>query len=198
MSNENDLMTKLMISKKIMEKHDTIGRGGIKGEPMMENFQSPMVEEFKPVQGNYNIPSNMLEESTPNIPQSKGLPTNDRILQSKLPDEIKQLMIENPIVQPSAPGMGGSVISDELIEKASRLMNSNAKGEQINKGQRISNSPTITENSNLRDVIKETVEGILRENGLLIESTKKSKELFKFKVGQHLFEGVVTKISKIK
>ena len=50
-----------------------------------------------------------------------GVPTVDAIKNSKLPDEIKRLMMEHPIAQPSSP-MGNTVLSDELIEKASRLM----------------------------------------------------------------------------
>jgi hypothetical protein len=50
------------------------------------------------------------------------IPVKDRILSSKLPDEIKRLMIEHPIQQPNNMG-GGSVLSNELVEKAARLMN---------------------------------------------------------------------------
>jgi hypothetical protein len=46
-------------------------------------------------------------------------------------------------------------------------------------------------------MVRETVEEVLKENGLLVESTKKSNEQFKFRVGQHIFEGRVTKIRKI-
>jgi hypothetical protein len=41
------------------------------------------------------------------------------------------------------------------------------------------------------------VEDVLKENGLLVESTKKSNDVFKFRVGQHIFEGKVTKVRKI-
>jgi hypothetical protein len=49
----------------------------------------------------------------------------------------------------------------------------------------------------MTQVITENIEDVLKENGLLVESTRKSNEQFKFRVGQHLFEGRVTKIRKI-
>ena len=52
-------------------------------------------------------------------------------------------------------------------------------------------------NDDIRDIIRETVEDVLRENGLIAESETKSNEVFKFRVGQHLFEGRVTNIKKI-
>jgi hypothetical protein len=52
-------------------------------------------------------------------------------------------------------------------------------------------------NEDIRSIIRETVEDVLRENGLIAESETKSNEVFKFRVGQHLFEGRVTNIKKI-
>ena len=52
-------------------------------------------------------------------------------------------------------------------------------------------------NKQLRDMLKEVVEEVLQENGILAESTQKSNEVFSFKVGKHIFECKVTKIKKI-
>jgi hypothetical protein len=49
----------------------------------------------------------------------------------------------------------------------------------------------------ISSIVRETVEDVLKENGLLVESTKRSDDVFKFRVGQHLFEGKVTKIRKV-
>ena len=46
-------------------------------------------------------------------------------------------------------------------------------------------------------MLKEVVTEVLSENGLLTESEKNSNEVFKFRVGQHIFEGKLTKIKKI-
>lgn len=197
MSAEQDLINKLMISKKIMERHDTMGRNGINNP---EAFNSPMVEEFQPVNANYNLPQDLLsEESIPKTYNTE-VPTVDRIANSKLPDEIKRLMMEHPINQPNSP-LSGPTLSNDLVEKASRLMNTKANGDLINETKQKVSTPqpqtTGLSANDIKSIVRETVESVLKENGLMVESTKKSNEAFKFRVGQHLFEGRVTKIRKI-
>jgi hypothetical protein len=197
MSAEQDLINKLIISKKIMERHDTMGRNGMNNPAA---FTSPTVEEFQPVKANYNLPQDLLsEESVPKTYNTE-VPTVDRIANSKLPDEIKRLMMEHPINQPNN-SMSGPGLSNDLVEKASRLMNTKANGDLINESKPRTSTPqqqTIGLSANdIKSIVRETVEDVLKENGLLVESTKKSNEQFKFRVGQHLFEGRVTKIRKI-
>jgi len=193
MGNEQDLMQKLMISKKIMEKHNNIGRGQ---SPNVETNRSIDVQSFQPVQGNYNIPQEFLQEqqiqkSYSNEPQSE-----DRILNSKLPDEIKKLMIEHPIEQPNNM-MGGPTITNELADKAARLMNVNAKGEQTNQSTQKQNLQEGSLNFDMKNIIRETIEDVLRENGLITESETTNNDVFKFRVGKHIFEGRLTKVKKI-
>jgi hypothetical protein len=81
-------------------------------------------------------------------------------------------------------------------------MGTDARGNQVNQPkQRIQEqSPTQQpqfNNKQLREMLKEVVEEVLLENGILAESTQKSNEVFSFKVGKHIFEGKVTKIKKI-
>jgi hypothetical protein len=52
-------------------------------------------------------------------------------------------------------------------------------------------------NSDLKRMMRETIEEVLKENGLIVESTSKSQDLFTFKVGKHLFEGKISKIKKL-
>lgn len=197
MNSEQDLIQKLMISKKIMEKHNDMGRNGIQSSGSMS---APMVEDYQPVQANYNLPQEFLSEQEVTKPVNNGPMTSDRILGSKLPDEIKKLMMEHPIQQPTM-GAGSGTLSNELVEKASRLMNTNAKGDLIEskKPQRQQQSQTTTGiNANeIRDIVRETVQDVLRENGLLTESETKSNEVFKFRVGQHIFEGKLVRVKKI-
>lgn len=162
--------------------------------PIMEDFDTPSVK--------YNIPQDMLAEAprTSQMQQmaapasqfmNKPYPvaSSDAIKNSKLPDAIKRLMMEHPIEQPTS--MGGSVtLSDDLVERASRLMGKNKK--------------TVTEqaipqyeSNNLREVLKEVVREVLAENGLIMENAEKSNESFKFQVGKHLFEGKLTKVKKM-
>ena len=188
MNSEQDLINKLMISKKIMEKSDQIGRGQARPS-------TPALEEYQPVSGNYNIPQEFLQESQPQKSYKTETPTQDRILNSRLPDEIKQLMIQHPIQQPTMGVNTGVGLSEDLVERASRLMNT----EQQPKRKNVVNETKQTQidNSDIRSIIRETVEDVLRENGLIAESETKSNEVFKFRVGQHLFEGRVTNIKKI-
>ena len=55
-----------------------------------------------------------------------------RYLSSKLPDEIKKLMIENPIVQPQMNG--ATYYLTILLEGAARLMNNGSTNQHINRG----------------------------------------------------------------
>jgi DUF917 family protein len=53
-------------------------------------------------------------------------------------------------------------------------------------------------NSDLKNIVREVLEEILTEHGIISESEQKTDEIFQFKVGKHLFEGKVTKIKKLK
>jgi hypothetical protein len=206
MNSENELMQKLMISKKIMDKHNNIERGQSRSINMGENsFSSPMVEDYQAPSAKYNIPQEFMgEQKMPSQPKAYGAPTEDRIVNSKLPEEIKKLMIEHPIQQPNMGMSSNSVLSNELVEKASRLMKTDAKGDPFKENgaqtKAISENYTKSTSSDIemiRQVVRETVEEVLSENGLLIESESKSSDMFKFRVGQHLFEGKVLKIKKM-
>ena len=197
MNSEQDLIQKLMISKKIMEKHNDMGRNGIQSSG---GSSAPMVENYQPIQATYNLPQEFLSEQEVAKPINNGPMTSDRILGSKLPDEIKKLMMEHPIQQPTM-GAGSGTLSNELVEKASRLMNTNAKGEllenkQPRQQQRQQSNVGVDANV-IRDIVRETVQDVLRENGLLTESETKSNEVFKFRVGQHIFEGKLIRVKKI-
>jgi hypothetical protein len=87
--------------------------------------------------------------------------------------------------------MGGSVtLSDDLIERASRLMGQNKK-------QVVEQAVPQYNSENLRSVLKEVVKEVLHENGLIVENVEKSNDNFRFQVGKHLFEGKLTKIKKL-
>jgi hypothetical protein len=192
MSAENELIQKLMISKKIMEKHKEMPRGQAPTS-VMDLPSTPELKEFNVPQSTYNIPEEFMSESK--IPKQPQTATKDKILSSKLPDEIKQLMIEHPISQPN--NMSSPTLSNELVEKASRLMGTNSAGQQTKKPQPQQQMSGI-DTETIKSIVRETVEQVLSENGLLIESTSKSNDVFSFKVGNHRFEGKVTKIVKTK
>ena len=206
MNNEADLIQKLMISKQIMDKHNNTPRGGM---PSMDSYSSPQVESYEPAGAKYNIPQEFLQESQvtepylSSIPKTPTMPqpiTKDRVMSSKLPDEIKRLMIEHPIEQPTSM-TGSPTLSNELVEKAARLMGTDARGNQIvQPKQKLQEQSQPTNGFNMKELksmLREVVEEVLQENGILSESEQKSNEVFSFKVGKHIFEGKVTKIKKI-
>jgi len=201
MNSEADLIQKLMISKQIMDKHNQTPRGNI---PSMGSYSSPEVESYEPVGAKYNIPQEFMQESQSNEPYLSSIPktptmpqamTKDRVMSSNLPDEIKRLMIEHPIEVPNSMG-GGSTLSNELVEKASRLMNLKGNQQPKQSVNEQTQSPNFNMNE-LKSMLREVVEEVLQENGILSESEQKSNEVFSFKVGKHIFEGKVTKIKKI-
>jgi hypothetical protein len=202
MNSEQDLLQRLVLSKKIMERHDSMGRGGVQ----VSNPSAPMVEDYQPVAASYNIPQEYMQEQRIQKPVSSEVPQHDRIVNSKLPDEIKKLMMEHPIQQPSMGVSTNTVLSDDLVEKASRLMNTKANGDLVNPKRPVpqqvqeqtSKSVSGVSPKILKQIVKETVEDVLRDNGLLTESETKSNDVFKFRVGDHIFEGRVTKIKKIQ
>ena len=201
MNSENDLMQKLVVAKKIMDAHNKTPRagnnGGMPSTPMLEQFNAPPAM--------YNIPQEYMTEQKQVQPQQQSqLPVKDKILNSRLPDEIKRLMIEHPIDQPNT--MAGPTLSNDLIEAAARLMKTDAAGGISPQTQQHTQQPQYqTPNmsggidySLLKSIIRDTITEVLTEKGLVAESSSKTKEQISFRVGQHVFEGFVTKIKKMK
>jgi hypothetical protein len=207
------LMEKLALSKAIMDKADGIKNtnsmnGGLP-PTSLQQLNSP--ETFDIPNAKYNIPAEFLQEThapeqpyLSNAPRENtkpvGVPTVDAIKNSKLPDEIKRLMMEHPISQPQQQP---TTISNDLVERASRLMKQNSGGyvpESAKPKQQIQETKQQSSGIDyklIQKMINEAVKNALKENGLIVESSEKSNEVFNFKVGKHIFEGKVTKIKKL-
>lgn len=194
-------MSRLVASKAIMDKSNTIKRGEVRETPQMMNT------DFDIPQAKYNIPQEFLQEqptqSAPllsQIPRENtkpvGVPTVDAIRNSKLPDEIKKLMIEHPINQPQQPQ---TTLSDDLIERASRLMKTGTNNyvPESAKPKKVITESSNMDMSNIQKMIEAAVEKALQKNGMIVESVEKTGEVFSFRVGKHIFEGKVTKIKKL-
>lgn len=192
----NDLMSKLAISKKIMDKHNEIPRtNGDTGR------NTPQVENFNPVQANYNIPTEFVNEQSPVKPIDTNT-TPDRILNSKLPDEIKKLMIENPIDKPRI-SQTSDFLSNEIIEGAQKLMGTPQKNHQGQpQRQNVSELDINMLKTMIRDTVRDTVRDVVREElnkaGMITESETKTNDSLQLRVGKHIFEGKVTKIKKVQ
>lgn len=200
--NENELMQKLLHSKKVMDKSSNMQRGQIR-----ENSPAMLTSDFEIPQAKYNIPQEFLSEQQSSAPllgslpventKPVGVPTVEAIKKSKLPDDIKRLMIEHPIAQAQQPQV---TISNELVEKAARLMKTDTNNYIPESAKNTKKSTPMTSNIDynvIKQMIEEAVENTLRNNGLLVENVEKTGELFSFRVGKHVFEGKVTKIKKL-
>jgi hypothetical protein len=193
-----EFIKKLMISKQIMDKHVEIPRGQSGGVPnnisemSEQRISSPDLYSPEPINANYNIPQEFLSNQT--VQSAKPIVvTEDRIKNSKLPDAIKELMLKHPIKQPESYSPS---LSNDIIEKAARLMGEN----KINNQSAVKSAAKDTTGNlmgDIRKIIREELENIFNENGLISESESKSNEIFQFKVGKHIFEGKITKIRKI-
>jgi len=207
----SDLMQKLAMSnvREIMNQTSV---------PRKTETSSHMVQEFDMPQAKYNIPQEFLQEQ-PSVGQGQqpylselprvntkpvGNPSVDAIKNSKLPDDIKRLMMEHPIAQPQQQE---ATLSNDLIERATRLMKRDQSGyvPESAKSKSQPSTPLPQQSSNseginyklIQKMINEAVNNALKENGLVMESSEKSNEIFSFKVGKHVFEGKVTKIKKL-
>ena len=199
----SNLMEKLAVSKKIMEKHN--------GTPRTQGGSLPMADNSN---ASYNIPQDMLQQpqqqQQPNIPtpsMSNEPVTENAIKNSKLPDAIKRLMLENPIVQPQS---NGPALSNDIIEGAARLMKNNSTSqpnELVNTQQPLKEVSSSTSLNNdlkqmIRDVVRDTVRDVVREelksSGMVTEGNQKVNETLSLRVGKHVFEGKVIKVKKVK
>ena len=201
----SNLMEKLAVSKKIMDKHN--------GTPRTQGGSLPMVDNSN---ASYNIPQDMLQQppqqqqQQPNIPtpsMSNEPVTENAIKNSKLPDAIKRLMLENPITQPQS---NGPALSNDIIEGAARLMKNDSTpqpNELVNTQQPLKEVSSSTSLNNdlkqmIRDVVRDTVRDVVREelksSGMVTEGNQKVNETLSLRVGKHVFEGKVLKVKKVK
>jgi len=203
MADISTLQQSLINAKKVMNKVD----GG--------NFSTGNVSLS---QSNITDSTGLISPSTPeSIPQSvpsidtgtarqdlspKSNLTEDRIKKSKLPDAIKQAMIDNPI--PDIPFNGGGAgLSNEFLSGVQEQMSKQG----LSTTQPTTNNivpPPVTKNSqstkkitskNLKSIIKESVKELLDET---IGFKKNSNENFQFRVGDRIFYGKITSSKSVK
>jgi hypothetical protein len=182
---ENDLMSKLVSSKKIMQKIDSNNyeKGFIN-----ENTLNQDVENYVP---NNNIQQPKRNNNISNI---------DKINNSNLPDVIKRAMIENPIEQISL----NDGLNMNIVEGAKRLMeldNSKIKNTNIKKSPvSVTRSKEVDLNS-LVPIIENVVRKVMDEKLNQILSayqTTTLNETLVLKVGDSIFKGKITGVNSSK
>ena len=204
-----NLEQSLLNAKKFME-HTAMNKKG--GQPRMtENIQTESVN--MPPQMSQNIPT----PRTPNM-NPKANMSEESIRNSRLPDAIKQAMIDTPIPDVSPT----SNLSESFMDKVSQKMNSeqysvdnmrNTANSNVGKvnipttnivkeSKNIDSIPSPFEeptidNHTLKETIKECIKEIMVEENILMES-KNIKENLQIRVGNKIFTGNIKSIKSVK
>lgn len=178
-----DLMQKLVQAKKVMNKVDNgnyhkgnINENILKSDPM-ELINNMQVE-----------PSNT---------RPVGMPSVDKIQNSKLPDAIKKAMIENPIQQISL----NDTLDMDFLKGAKRLMEQEGVGKKQPQQKQVVQYNSNIDMGAIATLIENTVRKVMDEklNQILTASTTSSiNENLVLKVGDSIFKGKITGVNKAK
>jgi hypothetical protein len=190
---ESELMKNLVSARKIMNKVDT---GDYEKGNINEDLLRSDPEELAGV-----------NSSEPQIKKSLGLPVGvpsvDKIRNSKLPDSIKKAMIESPIPQITL----NDSLDMDFVNKTKRLMEEDnsliSMGKQGSKQQsrQVQNDIEPIVKSNLESIIENCIRKILDEKLTQILNAQEAiaiNENLVIKVGESLFSGKITKVKTSK
>lgn len=181
---ENDLMRKLVNAKKVMNKVDTgqYNKGNIDESLLIGNNDT-----FGESETPKRIPT-----------QPSGTPSIEKIRESKLPDAIKQAMIDNPIPQISL----NESLDMDFIKGAKRLMEQEGVSTKKTTQPRQQSVQNIDIDMNgITTLIENTVRKVLDEklNQILTaQQTQTINENLVLKVGDSIFKGKITGVNKSK
>jgi hypothetical protein len=195
----NDLMKNLARAKKVMDKVDG---GAPSRSSVNENYSTYDEDDEDRWEAKLNSQQQMFEQTQPTQIQNMGSVTPDKIKNSKLPDNIKKAMMENPIPVPSISLSDN--IDMNIIKGAKRLIEQDlpTKSKRPQEKQPIRNntSPNIDMNA-LSIMIENTVRKVLDEklNQILTaQETKSINENLVLKVGDSVFKGKITGVNSAK
>lgn len=197
MADLTSLQQSLINAKKVMNKVDS-------GNVTKGNISLP--------QGDINEAISQIPNNIPQLPNvntdmasarkdlsPKASITEEKILNSKLPENIKKLMIENPI--PDVP-MGSSMgLSDDFLSGVKDAMSKQDIPTSTTQKRTVleSNTPTATKSkitkSSLKSIIKESVKELVNES---VNMKTDTNENFSFRVGDKIFYGKITSTKDVK
>ena len=184
----NDLMQKLAQAKKIMNKVDT---GNFERGHVNEDILINDPEEY--IHTN-NMPP-LSETRNVSVPASVS-----KIQNSRLPDNIKKAMIENPIEQVSQISLN-ETLDMNFIKGAKRLM----EQEGTPKSKQVPSKPTLQSSNidmnSIATIIENTVRKVMDEKLsqlLSAQQTQSINENLVLKVGDSIFKGKITGVNKSK
>ena len=195
MTDITTLQQSLINAKKVMNKVD----GGNLSKGDSRSITTPMPSAAIP-----NLPNVDTSGARKDLSPKKFM-TEQKINSSKLPDAVKQAMINTPI--PDVPFGGTAGLSEEFLEGVRDGMKK--QDIPVSYGGEIREEMSVTQptrnkitNRNLKSLIKESVrelmnEVITKKIDESIELRTKTKENFQFRVGKRVFYGNITS-SKIQ
>lgn len=186
---QNDLMHKLVQAKKVMNKVDS------------GNYERGNVDESLLRSAPEDVVNNSEYQPTQQSTRPMGVPSVDKINQSKLPDAIKRAMIESPIPQMDQISLSDTLDMD-FVKGAKRLMEQEGVGKK--QPQVRQNNTQQTSNIDMNAIsilIENTIRKVMDEklNQILTASTTSSiNENLVLKVGDSIFKGKITGVNKAK
>jgi len=189
----NDLMSKLVKAKKVMNLVD----GG--------NYEKGNIDESILRSSPEDVAQKFQGQEQPKVStRPVGGPVNvDRIQGSKLPDAIKQAMIDRPIQQMPSISLNETLDMD-FIKGAKRLMEQEGVSPKQNSSRQSQQQYTQTNNVDMKAIevlIENTIRKVLDEklNQLLsAQQTSSINENLVLKVGDSIFKGKITGVNKAK
>lgn len=199
MTNISTLQQSLVNAKKVMER---VEGGGTTHQNSSRKINMPsstdglVTESMSTVDMNQQIPTP--NPANVNIHPKANL-TEDKIKNSKLPNAIKEAMINTPI--PDIPfNGGGAALSEQFLSGVKDEMKK--QGVDVSPPNSVLQHTIPTNNTkskkitskDLKSIIKESVKEILHETlGIKTDND----ENFQFRVGDRLFYGKITSSKKI-
>ena len=184
---QNDLMKKLVQAKKVMNKVDggNYERGHVNESMLLSDPEELMKSQYHG------------EQPQPNQRPVNGPTSVDRIQNSKLPDAIKRAMIESPIPQISL----NDTLDMDFVKGAKRLMEQEGVSSKKSQPQQRQPQSSNIDMNAIALMIENTVRKVMDEklNQILSASTTASiNENLVLKVGESIFKGKITGVSKAK
>jgi len=186
---EDELMQHLANAKKVMNKVST---GRYEKGNITENTDDTEV---------YAEADRLLKNET-QVPKNLPSINEERIDNSNLPDAIKDAMKKHPIQQIKLDDS----LNMDFIQRTKKIMEQ--EGVSSRKSKQPQNAPVIDEN-NLTAILTPIIENIIRKTLdeivdkkltqiLTAHQTANINENLVLKVGESIFQGKITKVSKAK
>lgn len=188
----DELAMRLVNSKKIMQKVDTgnYEKGNINEEFLSSPEPNPVIDDEMP-------PSKSTLKQSVSKLKATAI-SSEKINQSKLPDAIKQAMIEHPIPQITL----NDSLDMDFVQKAKNLMERDGTLTNASKSAKSIQQLNLTElEKKLTPIIENVIRKVLDEKLTQILTAQQLgtiNENLVLKVGDSIFQGKITGVKNTK